>query len=177
MNSGFRNGNIRRPAGPGVCAANSNAPKGRAALRKVRANSLRRERAFTLIEVMMVVLIMGLLLAIVVPNMWGQGEKARMAAAKSGIRNIASALDMYRIDNGHYPSTEQGLEALVSKPSGFPEPKHWGPEPYIRKLPLDPWENEFVYVLDGRSFEIISLGQDGTEGGDDLDADIRFSEI
>lgn len=172
MNSGFRNGNMRRRAGDrqGVCVANSNAPlAGRVAPRK--------GRAFTLIEVMMVVLIMGLLLAIVVPNMWGQGEKARMAAAKSGIRNIASALDMYRIDNGHYPSTEQGLEALVSKPSGFPEPKHWGPEPYIRKLPLDPWENEFVYVLDGRSFEIISLGQDGTEGGDDLDADIRFSEI
>ena len=163
MNSGSHNRNIRRPAGRGVCAANSNAH--------------RKVRAFTLIEVMMVVLIMGLLLAIVVPNMWGQGEKARMAAAKSGIRNIASALDMYRIDNGHYPSTEQGLDALVSKPSGFPEPKHWGPEPYMRKLPLDPWENEFVYVLDGRSFEIISLGQDGTEGGDDLDADIRFSEI
>ena len=164
MNSGFRNGNIRRRAGrPGVCVANSNAP--------------RKGRAFTLIEVMMVVLIMGLLLAIVVPNMWGQREKANMTAAKIGIRNIADALEIYRVDNGHYPSTEQGLEALVSKPSGFPEPKHWGPEPYIRKLPLDPWENEFVYVLDGRSFEIISLGQDGTEGGDDLDADIRFSEI
>ena len=158
MNSGFDDGQARRSA---------------------RANRGTRRRAggFTLIEVMMVVLIMGLLLAIVVPNMWGQGEKARQAAAKSGIRNIASALDMYRIDNGHYPSTEQGLQALVSRPSGFPEPKSWGPEPYMRKLPLDPWENEFVYLLEGRSFEIVSLGQDGAEGGEDLAADIRYSQI
>lgn len=166
MNSGFRTRQVRRR-------------RTNRGTRRACANKAAHQRSggFTLIEVMMVVLIMGLLLAIVVPNMWGQGEKARQAAAKSGIRNIASALDMYRIDNGHYPSTEQGLQALVSRPSGFPEPKSWGPEPYMRKLPLDPWENEFVYMLEGRSFEIVSLGQDGAEGGEDLAADIRYSQI
>lgn len=134
-------------------------------------------RGFTLIEMMMAVLIIGILLAVIVPNFWGSDDKARIAAAKGGLRSVASALDMYRIDNGHYPSTEQGLQALVSKPSGFPEPKHWGPEPYLRKLPLDPWENEFVYALKGRSFELISLGEDGAEGGEDMHADIRYSDI
>ena len=136
-----------------------------------------RARGFTLIEMMMAVLIIGILLAVIVPNFWGSDDKARIAAAKGGLRSVASALDMYRIDNGHYPSTEQGLQALVTKPSGFPEPKHWGPEPYLRKLPLDPWENEFVYALKGRSFELISLGEDGAEGGEDMHADIRYSDI
>ena len=132
---------------------------------------------FTLIEVMMVVLIIGLLLAVVVPNMWGSVDKARVTMTKQGMHRISTALEMYRMHNTHYPSTEQGLAALVAKPGGFPEPKNWGPEPYLPKLPLDPWDNEFVYAADDRSFEIISLGQDGVEGGDDLNADILFSEI
>lgn len=136
-----------------------------------------RARGFTLIEMMMAVLIIGILLAVIVPNFWGSDDKARTAAAKAGLRSVASALDMYRIDNGQYPSTEQGLQALVSKPSGFPEARHWGPEPYLRKLPMDPWDNEFVYVKKGRSFELISLGADGADGGDEMGADIRYSDI
>lgn len=135
-----------------------------------------RAGGFTLIEVMMVVLIIGVLVAVVVPNLWGSDDKARAAAARSQMHNIAAALDMYRIDNGHYPSTEQGIAALVSKPSGFPEPKHWGPEPYLRKVPLDPWENEYVYTGEGRRFEITSLGKDGEDGGDDVNADLHYSD-
>ena len=142
-----------------------------------RRSAMPRSLGFTLIEVMMVVLIIGLLLAVVVPNMWGSVDKARLTMTKQGMSQIATALNMYRMANGHYPSTEQGLEALVSKPSGFPEPKNWGPEPYLSKLPLDSWENEFLYAADDRSFELTSLGQDGADGGEDLNADIHFSEI
>lgn len=139
--------------------------------------STRRTRGFTLIEIMMVVIIIGIVVAIVVPNVVGRGEKARIQAQEADLRGIAQALELYKMDNRRYPTTEQGLEALISKPSGFPEPKNWGPEPYMRKYPLDQWDNEYVYTSDGRSFDLKSLGADGDDGGDEGGADISYSEI
>ena len=139
--------------------------------------SIRRSRGFTLIEIMMVVVIIGIVVAILVPNLVGQDDKARVQAELSSQRGIAQALELYKMDNRRYPTTEQGLEALVSKPSGFPEPKNWGPEPYLRKYPLDQWDNEYVYLSDGKRFDLKSTGADGTDGGDDVDADISYSEI
>lgn len=138
--------------------------------------AMHRQRGMTLIEIMMVVVIIGILVAVIVPNVIGVDDDARIAAQQLEIRTIGNALDLYRLQNGQYPSTEQGLEALVSRPSGFPEPKNWR-DPYLRKYPLDQWDNEYVYVNDGRSYELKSLGADGTEGGDGVDADISFADI
>lgn len=137
----------------------------------------RAPRGFTLIEIMMVVIIIGILLAVVVPSVIGVDDRARIEAEKASLRGIAQALELYKLDNRRYPSTEQGLEALVSAPSGFPEAKNWGPDPYLRKLPLDQWDNEYFYLSEGRSFELKSLGADGEEGGEEFDADISYAEI
>lgn len=137
----------------------------------------RRARGFTLIEIMMVVIIIGILLAVVVPNVIGVDDRARIEAEKASLRGIAQALELYKLDNRRYPSTEQGLEALVSAPSGFPEAKNWGPDPYLRKVPLDQWDNEYFYLSEGRSFELRSLGADGAEGGEETDADISYADI
>ena len=100
------------------------------------------------------------------------------AAAKIQMQNVAASLDFYRIDNSTYPSSEQGLDALVSEPSGYPEPRKWGPEPYLNKLPEDPWGEPFLYISEGpRHFELISFGADRREGGEGVDADIRFSGL
>ena len=131
----------------------------------------------TLIEIMMVVAILGILIAVVVPNLIGRDQDARQTAQKADIRTIGQALDIYHMQNGHYPSTDQGLEALVTKPTGHPEPKAWGPAAYLRKYPLDQWGNEYVYIEDGHTFELMSLGADGVEGGEDFDADIRYADL
>ena len=136
-----------------------------------------RQRGFTLLEIMVVVIIIGVLAVIVVQNVLPQADKARITAAKADIRTLAAALDTYRLDNSFYPSTNQGLEALVSEPSGTPEARNWGPEPYMRKLPVDPWGNTYVYTNEGFVFEIVSLGADGEEGGEGVTADIKFSEL
>jgi len=95
----------------------------------------RTERGFTLIEIMVVMVIIGLLVALVAPNIMGRGDQARVTTAKAQMRQISSALDMYRLDNSHYPSTQQGLEALVERPSGNPEPNNWNPEGYMNSVP------------------------------------------
>lgn len=142
-----------------------------------QSEKLKRLRGYTLLEILTVVVILGLLLTIVVPNLIGGGDKAKVTVAKADIRSIANVLELYRMDNSHYPSTEQGIRALVEKPSGYPEPRKWGPEPYLRKMPLDPWGFEYVYVSEGVAFEIASLGADGQEGGEGVAADILLSEI
>ena len=134
-------------------------------------------RGFTLIEIMVVVVIIGLLATLIVPNVIGQGDAARVTAAQIDIRAIGNALDLYRLNNSHYPSTEQGLEALVNKPAGFPEPRSWGPEPYLKKLPTDPWGTEFVYINNGFNYELYSFGADGQEGGENLMADIFYRAL
>ncbi|MEM7079820.1 MAG: type II secretion system major pseudopilin GspG [Pseudomonadota bacterium] len=133
---------------------------------------------FTLIEILVVVVILGILGAIVVPNLLNNPDKARVEAARTDIRGLASALDIYRLDNLQYPSTEQGLDALVSRPSGFPEPKNYDPEGYVKKVPTDPWGTPYIYErASGTKFVLYSLGADGTEGGEGIDADIRLADI
>ncbi len=141
----------------------------------VRSN--RRARGFTLIEILVVVVIIGILGAVIVPNLLGRPDQARVTAAQSDLRNLGNALDIYRLDNFQYPSSEQGLEALVTRPSGFPEPKNYNPEGYIKSLPTDPWGSPYVYERTPSGFALFSLGADGAEGGEGLNADIRFEDL
>lgn len=138
----------------------------------------RKNKGFTLLEMLVVVLIIGLIVSVVVYNVAREPDKARVNTTRIQIESFDTALQAYKLDNGHYPSTEQGLEALVEKPSGFPEPKHWGPDPYInkKKIPQDKWGNDYIYSNDGRNYLIISYGADGEQGGEDVAADIRSDE-
>ena len=136
-----------------------------------------RQRGFTLIEVMVVIVILGIMAALVVPNLAGRQDQAQVTAAKSDLRALGNALEMYKLDNFNYPSTEQGLEALVTRPSGFPEPRNWQAGGYLRKLPTDPWGNPYRYIATGGGFELYSLGADGQEGGDSYAADLRFEDV
>lgn len=133
-----------------------------------------RQRGFTLIEIMVVMVILGLLVAIVAPNIMGRSDEAKVTIARTQLKNVQSALDLYRLDNSQYPSTQQGLEALVSKPSGSPEPKNWNPDGYLKSVPEDPWGNPFQYVSPGTEgpYDLYSYGSDGQEGGDGDAADI-----
>ena len=137
-------------------------------------NSRNRNRGFTLIEIMVVMVILGLLVAIVAPNIMGRSDQAKVTVAETQLSNIANALDLYRLDNSHYPSTQQGLEALVNRPSGTPEPNNWGPESYMNSIPEDPWGNDYQYISPGTEgpYDLYSFGADGQEGGEGNDADI-----
>lgn len=136
-----------------------------------------RETGMTLIEIMMVVVIIGILTAVLVPTLINRGDEARITAQKVQLRGIGNALIMYKMHNGRYPSTDQGLQALVTKPGGTPEPRNWGPNPYLPKYPVDQWGNEFVYVGESSKFELLSLGADGTDGGEGEDADISYADL
>ena len=132
---------------------------------------------FTLIEILIVVVILGILGAVVVPNILSRPDTARVQAAQTDLRVLSQTLEIYRLDNFQYPSSEQGLESLVDRPSGFPEPKNWNPEGYLKKLPTDPWGSPYLYEKTGSSYSLISLGADGQEGGDGFDADIRLNDL
>jgi len=135
----------------------------------------KKQFGFTLIEVMVVLAIIGGMLALVAGNVIGNAAEARIKTTKSQIKLIENALDLYKLDNFTYPSTEQGLEALISKPSGSPESKNWKSGGYLKggKLPQDAWGNEFLYFKESSSqYEIVSLGADGQEGGEEEDGDI-----
>lgn len=134
-------------------------------------------RGFTLIEILVVVVIIGILGAVIVPNLLGRPDQARITAAQSDLRNLGNALDIYRLDNFQYPSTEQGLEALVSRPNGFPEPQNYNPEGYIKSLPTDPWGSPYIYERASDGFALYSLGADGAEGGEGMNADIRYEDL
>jgi general secretion pathway protein G len=142
-------------------------------------HSNNKQSGFTLIEIMVVMVILGLLVAVVAPNILGRGEEARIGVAKTQIRNIGNALDMYKLDNFTYPSTEQGLEALVSKPSGSPEAKNWNKDGYLPNVPVDPWKNEYQYVSPGSEgpYDLYSFGPDGREGGTDGGEDISNHDM
>lgn len=131
-------------------------------------------KGFTLIEIMVVIVILGVLAALVVPNILGRPDEARVTAATADIQAISNALDLYRLDNYNYPSTDQGLQALVSKPGGSPDAKNWNPDGYLKKAPKDGWGNEYQYLSPGAhgKFDLYSFGADGREGGEDLDQDI-----
>jgi general secretion pathway protein G len=134
----------------------------------------RLQRGFTLIEVLVVVTILGILAAIVVPKLMDRPDEARIARAKQDIAALGTALNLYRLDNYGYPSTDQGLQALVAKPGGSPEARNWRPGGYIDRLPQDPWKRDYVYLQPGQrsDFDIYSLGADGQPGGDGSNADI-----
>lgn len=134
----------------------------------------RRFAGFTLIEVMVVVVILAILATIVVPKIMDRPDEARVAKAKQDIRAIESALKLYKLDNLRYPSTDQGLEALVEKPSGEPGPKNWRSGGYLPAVPTDPWGNPYRYLRPGQhgDFDLYSLGADGQRGGEGADAEI-----
>lgn len=134
----------------------------------------KRRSGFTLVEILVVVVILGLLATLVIPRVVGRGEEAKRTATLVQIRAIEQALDLYKLDNGFYPTTEQGLEALVSKPSGMPEPMNYRKDGYMKKVPVDPWGRPYVYRSPGEHGEtdILSFGPDGAEGGEEDDRDI-----
>lgn len=139
------------------------------------ASRLRQAQSgFTLIEIMVVVVILGILAAIVVPNIMGAPGKARVVKAKQDIRALESALSQYRLDNFRYPTTEQGLKALVEKPTIEPVPENWRTGGYLNRLPTDPWGNPYHYRNPGKhgAIDIYTLGRDGQPDGTDQDADI-----
>ncbi|MHC8469471.1 type II secretion system major pseudopilin GspG [Plesiomonas shigelloides] len=131
-------------------------------------------RGFTLLEMMVVIVILGILASLVVPNLLGNKEKADQQKVVTDLVALENSLDMYKLDNSVYPSTEQGLQALVSKPAGTPEPRNYRNGGYIKRLPQDPWGNEYQYLSPGEQGEIdiYSLGADGQEGGEGTAADI-----
>ncbi|CAN5578889.1 GspG family T2SS major pseudopilin variant LspG [soil metagenome] len=133
--------------------------------------NLRNRRAFTLIELMVVILILAILAALIVPKVLGRADIAKVGKAKSDLASLSNALDTYRLDNGSYPTTEEGLDVLIHQPSGADSWKG----PYV-KAQLDPWGHEYVYEYPGsngeNSFTITCLGADGQQGGDGLNADL-----
>ena len=137
---------------------------------------MKKHAGFTLIEVIVVLVILGILASIVAPNVIGNVDKSRVVKAKQDIRSLESALQMYRVDNFRYPTTDQGLQALVDKPA---DAKNWQKGGYIPKLPKDPWQNEYQYISPGESgdYDIYTLGADGTPGGSDYNADISNQDL
>ena len=145
----------------------------------IRINSLQQKlnhlrRGFTLVELMVVVVIMGVLAALVVPRLMGRTDDARVLAAKQDIGTLVQALKLYRLDNQRYPSTDQGLQALITKPTVAPIPPNWKTGGYIDRLKLDPWGLAYQYQMPGTRGEVdvFSYGADGVPGGVDMNADI-----
>jgi general secretion pathway protein G len=137
----------------------------------------RRRGGFTLIEILVVVAVLAVLAALVAPNVFSHLGTAKDAAARSQMEMLGAALDAYRLDNGRYPTTAQGLEALRAEPQFEPRPRNWR-EPYLRRaVPLDPWGNAYVYVSPGdanpNGYDLLTYGADGVPGGEGEDADIR----
>ncbi len=135
---------------------------------------MKQLRGFTLIEVMVVVVILGILAALVVPKIMSRPDDARLAKARQDIRTIEAALNLYKLDNYVYPTTDQGLEALVAKPTIQPEPRQWKQGGYLDRLPQDPWGRNYLYLQPGQhgEIDIYSLGADGQQGGEGINADL-----
>ncbi len=143
---------------------------------------MKNHRGFTLIEIMVVVIILGLLAGLVLPRVLGQEEKARISAAKTQIRAIEGALDSFKLDNGFYPATDQGLDALIKKPETGRIPNKWREGGYLKpaRIPKDPWGRDYVYIApgnEGREYEITSYGADNEPGGEGNNADIESWKI
>jgi len=143
-----------------------------------RSSGARMKRAsgFTLIEVMVVIVILGVLAALIVPNVMGRSEKAKIDTTQIALKGVAGALDQYKLDNGHFPTMQEGgLDALVNQPATA---KNWMPGGYVKGgYPKDSWKNDIQYVIpgaDGRAFDLYSFGADGKEGGEGNDADIYY---
>jgi general secretion pathway protein G len=136
---------------------------------------MKKNNGFTLIELLVVILILSLLVAIVAPRILGRTDEARKTAAQVQIKQLEGALNLFRLDNGFYPTTEQGLEALVTKPTISPIPLKWREGGYISKVPVDPWGKPFAYLSPGThgEFDLVSYGADGEPGGEGKDEDIQ----
>ena len=138
---------------------------------------MKNNKGFTLLEIIVVVFILSLLVAIVAPKIIGRTDDARIAEAKVQVRNFETALKLFKLDNGFYPATEQGLEALIEKPTVGQIPQKYREGGYLeqRKIPLDPWHNPYIYISPGiyGDFDILSYGADGKEGGEGKDAEIK----
>ncbi len=134
----------------------------------------RAQGGFTLIEIMVVVVILGILASVIVPKIMDNPDKARVVKAKNDVQAMKSALDLYKLDNFNYPSTDQGLQALTAKPSGSPEARNWKQGGYLDRLPKDPWGNDYQYLNPGVNAEvdIFSYGADGRPSGEGVAADI-----
>lgn len=134
---------------------------------------------FTLIEIMVVIIILGILVGLIVPRFMEKPEKARIVKAQMQIESISAALKEYKLDSGDYPTTEQGLEALVEKPSIGKIPRKYPEKGYLAKIPKDPWGNDYVYISPGEhgDFDLISYGADGEEGGEGKNVDVQSWEI
>lgn len=132
------------------------------------------QAGLTLIEMIVVLAIIALVAALIVPNVIGRPDEARVTVAKTDLRTISAALKMYRLDNGDYPTTEQGLAALSRKPTTEPLPRNWSGEGYLAQVPVDPWGRPYAYQYPGSTggFDLSSLGKDGKPGGEGLDADL-----
>ena len=132
------------------------------------------QRGFTLIEILVVVSILAILGALIVPKIMDRPNEARVVAAKHDIGTVVAALKLYKLDNGRYPTTEQGLQALVEKPTSDPVPGNWKSGGYLEKMPKDPWGRDYLYLNPGikREIDVMSYGADGQQGGEGFDADL-----
>jgi len=140
------------------------------------AGKTTRSQGFTMIELMVVIVILGILAAAIVPQLIGRDDIAKVAVAKSDIRNISNALSMYKLDNGNFPTTEEGLDALVVPTESA---RNWAPGGYLPKLPIDPWGNQYLYLSPGIAgpYDVYSFGADGAEGGEEFNADISLGDL
>ena len=134
----------------------------------------RSQGGFTLIEILVVLVILGILAAVVVPRVLDQPDKARVTKARQDIQALVTAMNLYRLDNFSYPSTQQGLQALISRPNGRPEAPNWKAGGYVDRLPQDPWGRDYLYLNPGAhgEIDIFSYGADGAPGGDGINSDI-----
>jgi len=137
---------------------------------QVKSINRRAQQGFTLIEIMVVIVILGILAAVVVPKIMSRPEEARIAKAKQDIRALETAMDLYKLDNFNYPTTEQGIEALVVQPTTPPVPKRYREEAYLKKVPMDPWQNPYQFLNPGEhgAIDIFSLGPDQQQSDDDI---------
>jgi general secretion pathway protein G len=129
---------------------------------------VKKQQGFTLIEVMVVVVILGILAAIVVPKIMSRPEQARIVKVKQDILAIQSALDLYKLDNSFYPTTDQGLQALITKPTSEPLPRNWKADGYLHQLPTDPWGQHYQYMNENEQLRLFSYGPKGKEGNSEI---------
>ena len=145
----------------------------KALINRPKSLNQNRQRGFTLIEIMIVVVILSILASLIIPRIMNRPDQARVVKAAQDMRALQSALNMYRLDNYHYPNTNQGLQALVTKPNGQPQPTSWQ-EPYLDKLPKDPWGQPYLYLMPGQhgDFDLFTFGADQRQGGEGANADL-----
>ena len=135
-----------------------------------------KSRGFTMVEIMVVVAIIAILAVMIVPQVTGRDDQAKVTRVKQDIRAMSSALDLYKLDNFKYPTTDEGLESLVTAPA---DAKNWAPGGYLKRLKADPWGNDYIYISPGAqgAYDLVSLGADGQEGGQGADADISSNDL